>query len=127
MSQSKMSQCPQCAYEYDSTEHSQCPLCLGQPKEPNFLIRLARIFLGYPTIIKLGLAWMSLQLIYFSADFMWKSFFLNVLSVLVYFLLMFAWYKRKDDLKLELWLLGLIFIAYLPAVVLYVVIMNISH
>ncbi len=123
----KLNQCPQCGYEYDETKHHQCPYCIDHQEKPNFLIRLAQIFLGFPKIIKLGLAGMSLQIIYFASDFLWKSFFLNILSVLVYFLFMVAWYKRKDDLRLEFWLLGLIFIAYAPVIILIIVLTNISH
>lgn len=127
MSQSKMSRCPQCGYEYDSTEHSQCPLCLENQKEPGILFRVARILIGLPWNVKGGMMGMSLVNIYFTAHFLWKSMVLNILLTVIYGLFIYAWYRLKDKLDLRLWISVMFFISYVPVITLIVVILNISH
>lgn len=124
MSQSKMIRCPQCGYEYNETEHPQCPLCLEKQKEPGILIRLARVLIGFPRNVKLGLMGMSLVNIYFTADFLWKSIFLNILCTLVYGLFIYSFYKLKDKLDLRLWISGMLFISYVTVIVLIITVLN---
>jgi len=121
MSQNKMSRCSQCGYEYDSTEHSQCPLCLEKQKEPGIWIRLARLLIGLPWNVKVGMMGMSLINIFFASHYMWKSMILNILSTMVYGLFLITWYRLKDKLELRLWFSVMLFIGYVPFIFLIVV------
>lgn len=114
MSQPKPTPCLKCGFSYDQEEIESCPQCHTNRFRMSFLKAWSETVLSLPMGAKAAFLLTSNVAIFSIFDRIVQLWWINLISIVVYDLMILAWVSKKKAMETSIWLIILILIIGLP-------------
>jgi len=114
MSQPKPTPCLQCGFSYDQEEFESCPQCHANRFKMSFLKAWSETVVSLPMGGKAAFLLTSNVAIFTIFDSIIQLWWINLISIVVYDLMIWFWFSKKKAMETSIWLIILILILGLP-------------